>query len=299
MSVVMSAASLLLGLTLAGQAESTSSDCGLLPGGEALLDAAAGRALVVGELHGADLPPQFVGSLVCASLARGERVALALELSEPEQTHLDDYFAAEDEREARAHLLTGSRFWSENEDGRSSVAMFELVREARRRMRAGAPLTVHAIDHAREVHGEMEGVSEPRDFVMAENLAELVATGQRVIMLVGNLHAQKVANTDFGQMLQTIGSYSEPDAIYSVRLLSLPGTSWNCSWDGEAMDCGINDTGNDLIDGEPRLLSLETMQASPYWEYYADYYDAFVLLGSPTASLPAAQVLGEEDGSSR
>ena len=101
------------------------------------------RFIVVGEIHGtAEALAAFAG-LVCAAAGQGP-VTVALELPTEMQSRLDAFMAATDDASAEA-LLRDTSFWEsdpERQDGRSSVAMLEMMQSVRQLRVSGHDVTL-------------------------------------------------------------------------------------------------------------------------------------------------------------
>lgn len=138
--------------------------------------------VLVGEIHGTDQAPAFVGQLACAASADGTAVTVALEISAQEQPRLDAYLASAGTPAARAAVLAGP-FWTRStQDGRSSTAMLALLERLRRLNADGRRVAVIAVDEER---------IGARDVGMAEQITRAVQPGRRVIALLGNVHASQ------------------------------------------------------------------------------------------------------------
>jgi len=274
------------GLALAAPADEAV--CHAPLGSDRLLEETTGRVLLLGETHGTEQAPQFADALVCLALLRGESVVLGLEQSSYEQERIDIYLASNGSEAAQQALFEASPFWNSRfKDGRSSLAMLDLLEQERTRMSAGADLKVMALDFG-PTDADLVDIDFRRDRAMLRNALSEQSQADRVIVLVGGIHARRIA-AQFGERrIETIGSLAGEGEVVSVRTLYGRGESWNCRGDAEGnVDCGVHERSSSPYDGEPRLISRDEYAGEEAFDYFADAYDYFVYLGSVTASLPA------------
>lgn len=118
--------------------------CAPPPGAEALWTPEA-RYVIVGEIHGTTETPAAFAQLVCAAAEQGP-VTVALELPTEMQPQLDAFLIATDDASAAATLHETS-FWvrdPERQDGRSSMAMLEMMQSIRRLKAGGGDVAFRA-----------------------------------------------------------------------------------------------------------------------------------------------------------
>lgn len=199
------------------------------------------RLVLLGEYHGTREIPQYTAALVDALSADGS-VALALEMSRSEQPALDQFMASDGSAAAIA-TLQATPWWSiqgQQHDLRRSRDMFELILRLRELRAGGRAVSVWAIDLAAGVHQS----ADQRDRDMASALRERYTrdTAQRVLVLIGNVHAMLAKPLDApAQMQQPMGSYLTDLDPYSIRLSALKGEFWGCV--GECKPITIQPTG--------------------------------------------------------
>ncbi len=105
------------------------------------------RFLVVGETHGTTEIPALFGDIVC-DLAKTRPIIVAFEWSERSKADIDAYMQSDGGDAARKQLMN-SRIWSRDfADGRSSVAMLNLLSELRNLRQRGANLKIVAVQPA-------------------------------------------------------------------------------------------------------------------------------------------------------
>lgn len=239
-------------------------DCpSLPPGAEALL---ATPLVMVGEFHGTKQAPAFVGALVCHALLEGRRVRVGLELPRGEQASLDAYLGGLGSRE---DVLEGPHWTRPDQDGRSSVAMMELIDDLRR-MRAGG-LEVSAIAIDVDDHGVPWN---DRDTRMAERVLAAMADDTLVVTLTGNLHNRIVGGLPWDPTAVPMGVHvlqAQPDAR-SLDLRYTGGTAWACQ-----ERCGVAEIAG-VASGTPARVEFADDDAA---------YHGFVAVGAIEASPPA------------
>ncbi|HEX5048868.1 MAG TPA: hypothetical protein VFX89_17270 [Gammaproteobacteria bacterium] len=188
----------------------------------------ASRIVVLGELHGTRETPRLAGEIVCAIAERGNEVVLALEVPETERGRIAAYLDSEGTAEDRTALLEGA-FWNGN-DGRTSVAMADLIERARGLRRHRLPVFVLAMD------GQRAGLT--RDAVMAQAVRDRVAErpSARVVALVGNVHGAKDRGNFFDSEYESFGYLLAPLQPLTLDVRPSKGTAWVC-----LAECGVHD----------------------------------------------------------
>lgn len=230
------------------------------------------RILLFGETHGSAESPAMVGKVVCALALHGP-VALALELPSTEQAPIDHYLASNGDAAARDALRSG-RFWR-GLDGRSSVAMLNLIHTAKRLKQAGLPVAVFTLDP------DLAATADDN-----RTLADTLQTyhqrhpGQRIVALMGNLHAGQAVVDLIGKPITPAGFYLRDLHPVSVYVTDHGGTIWACM--GGA--CGVHEVSSQWApDVGPGFTSDAPM----------DGYSVSYMLPSLTASPPAGSTGGK------
>ncbi|MBF5042464.1 ChaN family lipoprotein [Aggregicoccus sp. 17bor-14] len=201
---------------------------------------APGGFLVLGEVHGTQEVPRFVGQAVCHAAHLGAPVVLALELPVREQRALDRYLQSDgDEEDVEA--LTAGPFWHRPEqDGRSSRALVELIERARTLGRQGLRVAVLSFD--------VEGLQgSAHDAAMAQRL--LAARKQQprasFIVLTGNVHASNERGVPWDRDFVPMGWHLSRAGVpfHSYDVLYRHGSAWDCRLGPRAaLACGAHPT---------------------------------------------------------
>ena len=255
---------------LAAAALAAPAACTPVPGVEALWKDEI-RYVVVGEMHGTAETPAAFADMVCAARDKGS-VTVALEFSESMQPMLDAFMAAETEQAARAILAAYPHGPFVHHDGRGSVAILDMLLRLRamKRETPGLKVVAFAPDSPR-----VRGFSQSYyDLDMGHRLATAArkAPDSRMLVLVGNIHAQKKMIESFN--LTPAVMHLPSAEVVSLYVVPQGGTAWNCG--GEA--CGANPL-PETYDAAARGVVIQ-----PYGN---GAFDGVLALGPTTASEPA------------
>jgi hypothetical protein len=252
----------LLGMAAGSGAQPTNSSC------DAPEPVAASTLTLVGELHGNEETPEWLGSVACA-LSRSGDVVVALEISRAEQNRIATFMRSAGTPADQDALVSGP-FWR-GQDGRASEAVVALLERLRVLVAAGASISVAAIDDWKNPAG--------RDAAMASALRELRATNPEssIVVLMGNLHARSnprkqpkgVDDHPVGYLLRDLGPLS-------VLVEYSGGATWAC-----APQCGP------LVLHAPKSGARESGSFSG--EPPRPGYHASISVGRGTVSPPVSQ----------
>lgn len=189
---------------------------------------AASHVILVGEIHGTAESPAFVAAIACHANAADLAVTVGLEIPTAEQTALDAFVSSSGGETDVAALLDGGFWTSLPHDGRTSVAMLELLDSIRVAHGDGQPVSVIAID---------SGDPERRDADMGQSLVDAAATSADglIVSLTGNVHAATVAlpgSTDPAPMGQHVVEALGDDRVIALDVDFVGGTAWVVLGDG-------------------------------------------------------------------
>jgi len=214
-----------LSAAASGQALPAGVDCTDIPGTEPVL--AAGRIVMVGELHGTnEMPAEFL-RLVCSALRRGQAVSVGLEMFDPNGA-LGAYMSSLGDSGARQALLA-ARHWNGMRDGRSSVAWLDMIETLRSWRQGGLPLTVFALYDA-------PGPGSYDQAMAARLRGERSARpGTLILTYTGNVHSMLKPVPGLPAPMGSLVADLDP---VSIGLSSEGGQSWACMGAGP---CGVNE----------------------------------------------------------
>lgn len=232
------------------------------------------NATLVGELHGTNESPAFVAALSCNILTRGHSLKVALEIPASEQERIRTYLASEGTEKDRKAMLAGAFWATDMADGRSSVAMANLIERLRYLRSVKLPLLdVVTIDLAA---GDASP-TEDRDRRMSEAFAAIIKTdgSHHVVGLVGNYHAKKTDGAPWNPRKRFMAGYLPAGSVSSFDVGYTGGSAWIC-----VPDCGVSE------------VSASSQQASPGFAIRVESkdggaYDGIYDVGRLTPSVPA------------
>jgi hypothetical protein len=241
---------------------------------------ASGNILLVGEIHGAVEGPALIGAAACAAVAEGLPLTVALEIPREEDERLERFLASPGAASDREALLAGSFWQRDYQDGRSSIAMLQLLDRLRGLRGRGAKLRTVLLDSA-----PLSTNAQARDDFMGQRLVEAVSSGppgDLLIALAGNYHTRTTMGLPFDAAYRPAGLAAEqrwPERTVSLLLKAPAGTTWMCTT-ANAAECGVKDLSGKPIEA-PGTVELYTATR--------EGYEGEVRLGSATASPPAAR----------
>jgi hypothetical protein len=221
-----------------------------------------GGTLVFGDIHGTVEIPRFVAAAACHSARRGPTV-VGFEIDA--DPRLNAFLRSNGGDQAKRTFLAGT-FWADPfQDGRRSVAAFELIDHLRRWRQTGLPIDVLFFS----AHKTAE---RTRDQLMGEIIAaeRKQRPGASFLLMMGNLHARK----DSALMKQLSSSIA-----LDVRHHS--GTAWVCRT-GSPDSCGPIVIPRS--EGEADRSGIDL--TPPLDRSFDGYYDVVSFTASPPAAFP-------------
>ena len=241
------------------------------------VDSLLSRAPVVllGEMHGTAEFPAFVSRLACHAEAQGG-VIVALELPQDMQPALDAF--ARDPSESHAQALFGLEMWTKDyQDGRTSLAMKQLIEALAGRAARGQKVRLLAIDEPAH--------PDARDQAMALSVerAHRESPDARIIVLTGNVHNRLTLGVPWDAQYRPMGLELREAGVpvTSLHGTYAMGTAWYCET-GEAASCGVKPLESDQP-AASMSISLDT--PCPNGACDGQFH-----VGKPSASLPARGV---------
>ncbi|RME25857.1 MAG: hypothetical protein D6800_07160 [Candidatus Zixiibacteriota bacterium] len=254
-----------------------------------LRDALEHRVISIGETHGTNEIPSLVGSLLCHLLAKGKTVLLGLEMPSQAGKQLAEFMAADDEN---SQMLLDNWYWrarSFQQDGRRSRAMLSLLERIRRWRRAGAAVTVAAIDYPYGNSKALASYDGDRNAYMAHEVTELMkgTAFDHVVILSGALHARRLPYFGWSGKLLFPISYQLKTRygldVYAVRMRSFSGRSWSCNGPSpDRVTCG-----SAALGAEEGSFRTDDMVYRKYPPNPDQAFDAQIVFPSFSASPPA------------
>lgn len=240
------------------------------------------KVVLLGEQHGTNEMPKFVTDAACQFLAKGFSVDVGLEFPVDEQARFEQYLRSEGKSEDIKALLNSS-FWqrkSEEQDGRSSVAMLALIEWARDMRKRGSNILLFAFD--KSLTGSAD--KPPRDEAMAANISKRIdgSVADVTIIFAGNYHTMKAAHE--GAYAKPMGSFLRYPRTVAFLLDHDGGNAWQCA----PGHCGVVVAGKCEIEVSAHHKTSGIIQEFPSWAKHLKVgYDGHIEIGCVTASLPA------------
>jgi hypothetical protein len=219
-------------------------------------------------MHGTVEAPRAFADLVCEASRTGRPVVVGLERNEVEQPALDAYFASDGSAADRAALLSDYS-WQNGRDGRSSVAVVELIEFLRRLKQNGSISRVVAFQP------NMLGGQADREIAMADRLKNASPSeATLVIALVGGIHAMQTRQTFGSDSFVPAAGHLPQESTFSIDVRGNGGAAWNCM-----PQCGPHHLESRSAT-TPRGLVAEAGSDRPF--------DGILHLGSGTTASPPA-----------
>lgn len=226
--------------------------------------------VVLGEMHGTREIPAFFGDMV-ARVARVRPVTASLELPASEGERIEHFLASKGSAADRAALLDSGYWRNPMKDGRSSLAMVDLLDALRRLRGSGLHLGLALCQPDAQASPELYEAAMAKCW----QSAAAAAPGNLIAILVGNVHASRRPVLGY----KPAGAWLPQDAALSFDVVVTGGQVWNC-----VKACGVHDLFAVGPIPERGFYQGETRQA------YGGVFDGLFSTGAPfTPSPPAVQ----------
>ncbi len=198
---------------------------------------APGHLLLLSDAIGANEPLAVMGQLTCVAGVRELPLTIALSIPAEEQPAINTFLASAGTATDRDALLAypfWNRLW---QDGRSSVAMVELLERLRELRHAGQPLTVLAADV--NASGSARAA-----FISSRLLTHRAANpGRAIIALLGNALTTRRLGAEWNASSLPVGARLAavlPEQTHALDVSFWPGRQWTCRLlEGGHLRCGI------------------------------------------------------------
>lgn len=184
------------------------------------------KYLLFGQRYGTNEFVEQFGNIVCA-LSRVRPLTVALEWPVKYSASFSTYLA-DPKQDAEMKLLSLPIWDKDSADGRSSEAMYQLLRLLRRLRLAGRDIKLTSYIPATSGQNGFEGG-------MAEQLKLIGAKGRLVVALMGDLHATKGTVPDPthifppNNIINPTANRLPRDEVISIHLESKGGVGWGLS----------------------------------------------------------------------
>ncbi|WP_438728200.1 hypothetical protein ACR9YC_12625 [Parasphingorhabdus sp. DH2-15] len=278
--------------------------CSPLQGWEDIATVSSDKILVFGETHGTSESPKAVEEYICALLERDETVLLAIEFSATTNNGFQTAWR-KPHAQFREALFDNVASWSNRDDGVASEAMLNMLVRLHKFKSEGSDINIVAFNGTRNAEQTSKFqhllAQGPHEAAQAENIyvASIARPYNRVIVLVGSLHAQKAQeNWDgaiFDPMAARLAQYTPALTLIQANHA---GEHWSCRLTPEALENHSLDH-NNLTDDDI-ICGPNTSKANTYGQksvtmglWHADDdtapkgFDGYFHIGAITASPPA------------
>ncbi len=262
-----------------------------------------GVVTLLGELHGTDQSPAFIGALLCLAARQGVPAVVAVELPRELTSLLSSAATSPSRLTALSALASAPRWTRAPRDGRTSQAMLSLIQRVHELIAQGGQIGIlgFSVDAP---------TGQARDRAMAGVLDSVVRANPAaaVLVLTGNLHSRVSVGAEFDAAYQPMGNLLRAMLGPTHRLYGLDasfpgGHAWMCLSSAPCQSHAVRGTvlaGPSEVslrtDGSPGpydgVYGVDSLTASPP----ADVFDsgAFVtMLGRDTISVETFAYFGE------
>lgn len=187
------------------------------------------RILLVGEIHGTLEVPRFVGDLV-SQQAEQHPVVLALERTDME-TDAMNAFLSSSGSPADRQVLSRSKGWSGGmQDGRSSLAMLDLLDRVRKLRQSGKRIDVLLTEKKPADMSVLNGPGAAQRYAersMASSIRDAVQNGAHDAVIIGLMGAYHVRIANGGPYGPSVTGQLN-DFSPTVALVDGEGSAWTC-----------------------------------------------------------------------
>ncbi|WP_338845365.1 hypothetical protein V8J88_16765 [Massilia sp. W12] len=205
-----------------------------------------GKLLIVGELHGSQEIPAYVGRLLCAYAEQKLPVILHVEFPESHQEAFNAFMNEADEAKAEKLVLETDKWSKWMADGSTSRAMLDLFKLARKLRQSGTQVLLNAFTSTTGLPPPLTPglafVQHYSEAAKAANVEMRMAQypDYRHLVLVGESHAEKYAARPWLPMAYRLSR------LLPVRTLGFTfdaADAWVCRGPKDKIICGATAIG--------------------------------------------------------
>lgn len=200
--------------------------CDAIAGADMLVARPNIRWIIVGEMHGTRETPAIFGDLTCLA-SSSQPVIVAVEQTTTEQPAIDDFIGSNGDAVAISRFLK-SKIWTQPmKDGRSSEAYFHLFQRLRDLRAAGQITSVVAFQPLYDP-GPAGFKAGDYENALAASLVSRAGQNARVLVLVGNIHAMRIAPAWAKPAYLPMAGYLPPETSVTLDARLDGGSYWAC-----------------------------------------------------------------------
>jgi hypothetical protein len=249
-----------------------------------------GGMVLIGEQLGTWEVPLTVGDLACEATGAGLGVTVGLSIPHAEQERIDRYLASPGGPPDQDALLKGDFWRKQQQDGRGSRAIMDLIDRARALRAAGRAVSVVAFDTDTS-HGSTRDARMAR-YVLNQRTAR---PNDVFLVLAGNAHTRLVAEAAWSKDFVPMSKHLV-EAHPEVKILEVgyaQGRRWGCDLDAAGeLECNVMGiTPGPLVAAPPDKAPVVRML--PELDDDGGFH-GFLDVGALTPSLPAIALRGHE-----
>lgn len=236
------------------------------------------RFVVVGERHGTVEAPATFADMVCAA-STDRPVTVGVEFEDSVQPELDRWMASDGGPTARREFLTHITWTRRFQDGRSSLAMLDMLERLRTLKAEGRDLAVVAFVGGYRWESELG--QKYYELAMAQGLSLMAQARPDALnmVLVGRFHASKASD---GDIRPAVAHLPNADVV-SLSMIEQGGQAWFCPNEdappGQPPESVCRASPIKGTDDGARGVILDGLDD--------DGFDGYLAIGPTTASPPA------------
>lgn len=199
-------------------------DCAEYAGSETVIERAQSHLIILGEMHGTNESVRAFEHLVCSALEQNIPVRVGLEANWSQGGPLNAALTAPIDMQT-VHDAAPA-MWGVH-DGRSSIAVLELLKQISDWRLDGHPVSVFAFDAEPEEWVASENQVIARDNAMAKQVdRHLSDFDGAVILLTGEFHARKAVFKFADQSFIPMASLIKQRPVLSLAMRYGAGDAW-------------------------------------------------------------------------
>lgn len=179
--------------------------------------------IIIGEIHGYIEPPKLIEAFICHSLKQDYKTLFAIEISQDKEEAISEYVKSSGDKVARRKILSDSR-WLSIGDGRQTQSIFNILNVIRDYKSQGYQLsTVNFVPSNEAIKSfSLDNFSSEYEKLLAKNIMDgfRIHKPDKMIVLVGNLHAKNGYGRFAGQTYQLMANYIDPRQSITLNISS-------------------------------------------------------------------------------
>ncbi len=229
------------------------------------------QVITIGEIHGTKEIPDYFSKIICAYSKEYKSIKVGLELPVKENKSIQEYISSKGEQADISKLLSKNIWQHVFQDGRTSIAMFDLIENIRVMKKSDMPIELFLFDTQSKSNREQTMAEKIEDNISKQN-------GTPTLLLTGNIHSRTKLGAMWSKEFKS-SSYQLLESgikVSSVIVNHQGGNAWLCSDSCKSTGLSGYSVGNNKY-------KLTTLQSSSLGHDYE------LFIGEITTSIPAKQ----------